>query len=483
MIDTKMIDVEMIDAETIDIVITDKIDKYLITNSGNTILIDEPYYGKIFNERTSYQGYFVNNEYHGYGRLKFLNHAEYDLYIGNFQNNKFNGDGILLYKTGAYFKGSFINDLKHGYGSMYNLMGCILYNGEWADDKIYTPVYFEERINNKVTIKGYKKNDLLHGLIYYYDKNNNYEKIHLYSENTLIKEIILQPNFKIKYMYNNVNISSIRKNIDDIINSKNIIDNKNIIDYMYNILDNTDILEFTPDNKIISYSSNTPEICYEYYDNCTYIGKKDTRKIGSGNFINCIQYKGPINSFTDFKNELIAEGSFKNYMLNGKGTFYPCKNQLQVLNLSDRVFSGIFYDGCKLDGFCKINNVKIYEGIFDISGDLKLLYILNGNGIEYYDGILIKYKGSFYNNQYDGEGTEYYDGLNIKYQGSFINNKYDGEGCSFYLNNNIEYHGMWKNNLKNGNGILYSENGEEIYSGLFANDNIIDYNDESKLTH
>ncbi|TYA74195.1 MORN repeat-containing protein [Seonamhaeicola marinus] len=70
----------------------------------------------IYNDKSSYTGFFSNNKRHSCGKLSFSNG---DLYLGEFQNGKKTGTGEYDWKDGKYYRGEWKNDLYHGEGVMF----------------------------------------------------------------------------------------------------------------------------------------------------------------------------------------------------------------------------------------------------------------------------------------------------------------------------------------------------------------------------
>ena len=59
-----------------------------------------------------------------------------DKYVGDFLNNKRNGEGSYYYLNGSYFKGNWKNNLKHGKGKYYDKGNNMTVEGEWENNKI-----------------------------------------------------------------------------------------------------------------------------------------------------------------------------------------------------------------------------------------------------------------------------------------------------------------------------------------------------------
>ena len=57
-----------------------------------------------------------------------------DVYVGDWNEDKMDGEGELKYSDGTKYKGHFKDKKRNGYGEFYAEKG-IIYRGEWKDDK------------------------------------------------------------------------------------------------------------------------------------------------------------------------------------------------------------------------------------------------------------------------------------------------------------------------------------------------------------
>ena len=81
----------------------------------------------------SYYGEFINDQKHGKGTLYYKNGTI--KYEGDFVNDKFQGNGKYISENGKYYKGDFYNGKRHGKGILYNKNATILYEGDFVNDK------------------------------------------------------------------------------------------------------------------------------------------------------------------------------------------------------------------------------------------------------------------------------------------------------------------------------------------------------------
>ena len=104
-----------------------------------------------------YIGNYVNNKRNGQGKLILADQVYYE---GNFKDGEF--DGLGFYRTKNYtYKGQFINGKKSGKGKMENFGRKSVYEGEFNNDM--KEGYGIEKFNDGTVYKGYYKNNLKHG--------------------------------------------------------------------------------------------------------------------------------------------------------------------------------------------------------------------------------------------------------------------------------------------------------------------------------
>lgn len=49
------------------------------------------------------------------------------------------GMGAMIYADGKKYEGEWVNDKRHGTGSLYNAEGHMIEMGKWIDDVFYSP--------------------------------------------------------------------------------------------------------------------------------------------------------------------------------------------------------------------------------------------------------------------------------------------------------------------------------------------------------
>lgn len=109
-----------------------------------------------FNDKSIYEGKFVNGNMHGKGALTFSEGK----YIGHFKKNKREGEGKIIYNTGDSYIGQFKKNLFHGKGKFTYSNGDV-YKGHWSDGK--KEGYGTYIFNNSDIYKGHFVNDKING--------------------------------------------------------------------------------------------------------------------------------------------------------------------------------------------------------------------------------------------------------------------------------------------------------------------------------
>ena len=123
---------------------------------------------KFFNSKEFYYGEVQSENQeikHGRGILVHLEFKYF--YMGEFNENKLNGLGKIIFKSGNIYEGEFKNNLKEGKGIFYYNNGD-RYEGDWKNDlKEGKGIYY---INDGNRYEGDWKNNLREGKgIFYYN--------------------------------------------------------------------------------------------------------------------------------------------------------------------------------------------------------------------------------------------------------------------------------------------------------------------------
>lgn len=120
--------------------------------------------GKEINDEYIYEGEFKCGRKEGKGKISYKNN---DWYEGEFENDKFNGNGHYYWGNNGYeYYGNYLNDEIEGNG-VFKYGDKAIYKGEFHNG---VKDGFGELITNNVKIKGNFKNDLPEGLGYIEDK-------------------------------------------------------------------------------------------------------------------------------------------------------------------------------------------------------------------------------------------------------------------------------------------------------------------------
>lgn len=87
----------------------------------------------ILKSGSRYEGYWKDNERHGKGKF-FWNDGEY--YEGEFENDKRSGIGTYYWTNGDKYIGEWKDDKRNGKGKFYNKKGKLKASGTWKEDEL-----------------------------------------------------------------------------------------------------------------------------------------------------------------------------------------------------------------------------------------------------------------------------------------------------------------------------------------------------------
>ena len=79
---------------------------------------------------SKYFGEFKNDKYHGNGSMIYSNG---DKYIGEFKDNEFEGNGVYTFIDGAKYIGEWKGQQRHGYGIMIYYSDGSIEAGRWEN--------------------------------------------------------------------------------------------------------------------------------------------------------------------------------------------------------------------------------------------------------------------------------------------------------------------------------------------------------------
>ena len=147
-------------------------------------------YGKAFykslTETYSYNGMIKNGMKHGLGICLYTSNSKlFESYRGNFLNDEFDGFGILKFQNNDEFHGNFSNGKKNGHGIMYNSNGDIIMDNIWSNDVIFGAIKFVDFYSNTKKIKqiGTLYDSHKIGKWYNIRLDNSIEQIQFYANN------------------------------------------------------------------------------------------------------------------------------------------------------------------------------------------------------------------------------------------------------------------------------------------------------------
>ena len=486
-------------------------------------------YGKLWNNSYCYHGNFKDNYFDGKGILKYTGNSN-DLgssfvtfYNGNFFKNKKNGEGYEIYNNKEFYKGTFLNDLRHGKGILYNVNGEAKLESSWELGRSvnnsniteyypngcleYRGEYNGLHRHGKGVLCNIKGEIIFDGLL----EDGKKKEGKLFSNNF----IVFQGKFKEGYpsegtFYhdNGIKLCSALvfwcgDNNDNrlafcLTGKTDVYDKDGNKIFSGELIANpkpqlsNDIVKFTSLNSsyidiVVDREGNKNRYWFTYGTGTNYYPNLIPSRKANVNK-ETLKYDGENISYWE-NGETQSSFNFKNSKLEGEQKLYYSNGKLkQTTNYVDGTKEG--YDSQYNESEnnlvrCKIfyeNNIaknmllyyndsekKFYEG--SVNHVLKY----HGNGTLYYDNEdnTTLYQGSFENHKYNGEGVLYHQNSNKSYEGGFVNGRRHGLGTSFYeTTNTIEYTGDWVGDEKHGEGSLFTEAGEIVYNGNFHYDDM-----------
>ena len=155
-----------------------------------------------------YEGNFKDNIKEGKGKYTYKDGT---LYIGNFVNSKFEGEGTINWIDGRKYIGEFKNGKMHGRGKFIWPKG-LEFEGEY--DKGYKNGFGILRCQKGKTIKGYWRNNVLHGKANIINEDNEIVVEMLYRYGKIIRMISPRDN---KILINGIGEMSHRINASPLI--------------------------------------------------------------------------------------------------------------------------------------------------------------------------------------------------------------------------------------------------------------------------
>ena len=78
-----------------------------------------------------YVGQWVGNDYNGQGSMFFTNGNKYQ---GQFMSGKYHGQGKFTWADGWYYIGQYKDSKRNGLGTQYSPNGSVYQQGLWSDD-------------------------------------------------------------------------------------------------------------------------------------------------------------------------------------------------------------------------------------------------------------------------------------------------------------------------------------------------------------
>jgi len=148
-----------------------------------------------------YKGEFLNGKQHGAGQMNIL-HPNFkgDKYVGEFKDDKYNGQGTYTSANGDKYVGELKGGKKNGQGT-YIFADGEKYVGEWKDGKYNGQGTYTFTSGDKYV--GEYKDDKRNGQGIYYSANGNIKESGIYKDGKLVTSQYIDPNSFTRITRNN----------------------------------------------------------------------------------------------------------------------------------------------------------------------------------------------------------------------------------------------------------------------------------------
>ena len=418
-----------------------------------------------------YVGEWQNNKRNGQGINTW---ADGEKYIGEWQNDKRNGQGNNTWANGEKHVGLYKNDLRHGQGT-YTYANGDTYEGVYKnDDRDGQGTYTYANGRKEV---GEFKNNALNGYAITYFANGSIDKEGIFKDDEfLYAQTKTLPNCPSSGYFHNCSGTYEWENGE-----------KYVGEWQNNEMHGQGTYIFSSGNKYVGEykdGQRNGQGTFTWTDGEKYVGEyKDGQRSGQGIYI-----------FADGRKEV---GEFKNGKLNGYAITYFANGTIdkegifkdneflyaQTKTIPNCPSSGYFHN---CFGLFKYDNGDKYLGEWQndkshgqgtytwADGDIYIGEykndLMDGRGT-YTWSAGDKYVGEWQNDQRHGQGTYIYSTGN-EYVGRYKNSKKHGQG-TFTWANGDRYVGEYKDGMSNGQGTYTWGSGEwegDKYVGKFKND-------------
>lgn len=432
-----------------------------ISNNSNSLYMgEEPstenkYYGKVYYKTgESYQGYFLNNNYHGYGEER----TQDGFTKGFYNNGKLNGKAITYQKSkGNFIDGYYVDGKLNGECLFFDEKGNLVNKGMYKDGKSCVASY--EIINQNIdgkTVKvyeGYVFDDKYNGFGKLYEN----DRIYIGNFTTGKKD----GKFLVCYKDGSL-VYSPQTNVElivdlDKINKDNFFNYKNCITFNNDLYDDSHKIVYKENNVVKYIGKFNSELKYHddsgtfYVNNSTYSGKFQDGKFISGTYtFPGGKYKGEFNGLLmngqgtiEFDNGNKFVGNFENNKSDLGTLTFKCNNNESIIKCKI-IFNetGVVIDTLPNTEF-QLNSQNKYVGDFFLQSTNNGIKIDFANGKHYENNILV-YEGQFKFFKYHGDGIKYHPNGFIQISGKFEENEpykaeyYDDSGNLIYSDQGID---------------------------------------------
>ena len=416
--------------------------------NGNSYFIGEYLNGKKWNGK-GFNKYGGNAFRIKNGNGYILIYDTYDdlIFEGNYFNGKINGYGYEYENDGKKikFEGEYLNGIRHGKGKEYNIIGDIIFKGQYLNGKKWNCKMFDD--NNKLIFE--LKNGKGFGQECRFDCEKKY-----------IGEFLNGERSGKGKEYNNILQRFFVHG-----NEKRAI--------KYELLFEGEYLNGKRNGKGKKYYKDNEEGGLKFEGE--YLNGKKWN--GKGYDINGkLAYEiknggGYVKKYFSY-NKLKFEGEYLNGEKNGKGKEYDYDGDVK--------FDGEYLNG-KRHGKGKEYYYKklIFEGEYlygekwtgkgntGLKDPEKEFELINGNGKNIYEYDK-NFKGEYRNGKRNGKGTEYASRDIVVFEGEYINGKRNGKGKKYHLYDEEDYEefeGEYLNGKEfKGYGTEYRSVGDDPYA-------------------
>jgi hypothetical protein len=201
--------------------------------------------GKLYDNVSGdlYNGNFKKGLKEGVGELHFYDGNKY---VGNFFKDEIHGNGMYICNNGYVYEGEFVLGYLMGKGKIYDIDGCLLYEGDFINN--YPHGFGVSYHNNKIKYVGKWNQNLYHGCGILYENGN--PMYGLFVEGELVEKLNKIPSQLVSLLKQH-------KLYDPNVNLTNLVENVEVEYVPKNNNDNNKVQLFSPINNPINRPKTT----------------------------------------------------------------------------------------------------------------------------------------------------------------------------------------------------------------------------------